>query len=155
MTALLGLVPMPYRLLALALLAAAIFGYGWLKGANHVEAKFAAFQAEVAAEGRASQKLAEARIATERARKDESDAKYKTASANLRATTERLRKYADTPGYIMPRTAPDTGIVEARACFDQRAIDDAIRAFATGTANLIGEGEEMRLRLDNAIQWAR
>ena len=31
------LIPWPYRLLALALLAAALIGFGWIKGASHVQ----------------------------------------------------------------------------------------------------------------------
>jgi len=34
------LIPWPYRLLALALLAAALIGFGWVKGAGHVQAKW-------------------------------------------------------------------------------------------------------------------
>ena len=33
----LSLVPMPYRLLILGIIAAALFGLGWLKGAGHVQ----------------------------------------------------------------------------------------------------------------------
>ena len=36
----LSLVPMPYRLLVVALIAAALFGFGWLKGAGHVQAEW-------------------------------------------------------------------------------------------------------------------
>ena len=35
-----ALVPLPYRALALALLAAALLGFGWLKGAEHVQDKW-------------------------------------------------------------------------------------------------------------------
>lgn len=154
MTTLLTLIPLPYRLLALALLCVAVWGHGWLKGAHHGEAKLAAFEVAVRAEGSAAQKLANDRISRERAKTDDTNAKYLAADAGRRATAERLRKYADTPGYIVPRTATDTGVVETRACFDQRAVDDAIRTFATGTASLVGEGEALRIRLDNAINWA-
>jgi len=34
------LIPWPYRLLALALLAAALIGFGWIKGAGHVQAQW-------------------------------------------------------------------------------------------------------------------
>lgn len=34
------LIPWPYRLLALALLAAALIGFGWIKGAVHVQAQW-------------------------------------------------------------------------------------------------------------------
>ena len=35
-----GITPWPYRLLALALIAAALIGFGWIKGAEHVQAKW-------------------------------------------------------------------------------------------------------------------
>ena len=48
MSAFLTILPLPYRILALTLLAAAIWAHGWLKGAHHEQAKSAAFQASVA-----------------------------------------------------------------------------------------------------------
>lgn len=36
----LSLVPMPYRLLVVAVIATAMFGFGWLKGAGHVRAEW-------------------------------------------------------------------------------------------------------------------
>ena len=39
---LLDLVPAPYRWLALALLATALVGFGWVKGASHVQAEWEA-----------------------------------------------------------------------------------------------------------------
>ena len=36
----LSLVPWPYRLLIVAVLAAALFGVGWVKGASHVQAEW-------------------------------------------------------------------------------------------------------------------
>ena len=35
-----SLIPWPYRLLALALLAAALIGFGWIKGASHVQTRW-------------------------------------------------------------------------------------------------------------------
>ena len=40
MGALLDLAPWPYRLLALAALAAALIGFGWVKGAGHVQTEW-------------------------------------------------------------------------------------------------------------------
>lgn len=36
----LSLVPWPYRLLIVAVLAAALVGVGWVKGASHVQAEW-------------------------------------------------------------------------------------------------------------------
>ena len=35
-----SLIPWPYRLLALAALAVALIGFGWVKGAGHVQARW-------------------------------------------------------------------------------------------------------------------
>jgi alpha-D-ribose 1-methylphosphonate 5-triphosphate synthase subunit PhnG len=35
-----SLIPWPYRLLALAALAIALIGFGWIKGAGHVQAQW-------------------------------------------------------------------------------------------------------------------
>ena len=35
-----ALIPWPYRLLVLALLSAALVGFGWVKGAGHVQAEW-------------------------------------------------------------------------------------------------------------------
>lgn len=48
---LLAVVPWYYRALAVALLVAAVWGHGWVKGAAHVEAKFDAFRDQVSAAG--------------------------------------------------------------------------------------------------------
>jgi len=40
-----SLIPWPYRLLALAALGIALFGFGWLKGASHVQAQWDAVTA--------------------------------------------------------------------------------------------------------------
>lgn len=34
------MIPWPYRLLALVLLVAALLGFGWIKGAEHVQAQW-------------------------------------------------------------------------------------------------------------------
>ena len=44
MSILFSLVPAPYRWLAMGLLAAALWGYGWVTGARHGEAKLDAYK---------------------------------------------------------------------------------------------------------------
>lgn len=46
----LALVPLPYRLLAITLLAVALVGFGWVKGAGHVQAEWGAANAKQAAQ---------------------------------------------------------------------------------------------------------
>jgi hypothetical protein len=42
----LNLLPFPYRMLALALLAGALWFHGWIRGVHHEEAKFEAYKAQ-------------------------------------------------------------------------------------------------------------
>ncbi|MBN8461447.1 MAG: hypothetical protein J0M01_01325 [Dechloromonas sp.] len=57
------LIPWPYRLLALALLAAALIGFGWIKGAGHVQAQWdAAIQQQTLQAATMRQRQAEATV---------------------------------------------------------------------------------------------
>lgn len=57
------LIPWPYRLLALGLLAAALVGFGWVKGAEHVQAKWdSAVQQQTLQAATVRQKQAEATV---------------------------------------------------------------------------------------------
>jgi hypothetical protein len=46
MSFLTNLVPLPYRLLALAVMALALWGWGWVDGAKHEEKKFDAYKVD-------------------------------------------------------------------------------------------------------------
>lgn len=57
------LIPWPYRLLALALLAAALIGFGWIKGAEHVQAQwYAAVQQQTLQTATVHQRQTEATV---------------------------------------------------------------------------------------------
>ena len=58
-----SVVPWPYRLLALAVLGIALFGFGWLKGASHVQAQWdAASAAQQQAQAQIQTRQAEATV---------------------------------------------------------------------------------------------
>ena len=58
-----SLIPWPYRLLALAALAVALIGFGWIKGASHVQARWdAAVQQQSLQTAAVRQRQAEATV---------------------------------------------------------------------------------------------
>ena len=63
-----SLIPWPYRLLALAALGIALFSFGWLKGASHVQAKWDAATAalqQAQAQAQIRQAQATVKVVTE------------------------------------------------------------------------------------------
>ena len=52
---LLSIVPLPYRILAMAVFAAALFGFGYVKGLEHEKVVFDAFKAKVEEVGKTAQ----------------------------------------------------------------------------------------------------
>jgi hypothetical protein len=151
-SSLLTILPFPYRILALALLAASLFGYGFLKGAQHGEAKLAAFTEQVKSEGIKAQAMADARVVADRQRKEASDASYTKALVLLSADANRMRN--DAGSSSVPARPADTRCPETWACFDRAELDTALRRFTTDTAGIASEGAAITLRLETAIRWA-
>ena len=147
----------PYAVLArIASLLIAIGGIylaGWVKGHHSAEVDFATFRAKVATLGEEQERRTAEIIKAQNARKDASDATLKLRIANLAADNDRLRRNAGASS--LPAPAPDSRCPSEWACFDREALDAAIRDFTRETAELIGTGEEVRLRLATAIEWAR
>ena len=110
MSKLFSLVPLPWRLLALGLLAVALWGYGWITGAEHGEAKLDAYkQAQQQADMKQAQRVGDVRrdllsdaMILEGVKNDEQKVIAGKLSAAL-ADGVRLR--AARPG-ISARTAP-------------------------------------------------
>lgn len=97
MGALLNIVPWYCRLAALAVLAVALIGFGWIKGAEHGERKLEAAQAKALKEG--------ARIVTVRGAVTERVVtEYLPAITKIKTITETIVK--EVPVYVSP-TDPD------------------------------------------------
>ena len=153
MTALLAVLPLPYRALGLALLVVAVWGHGWIKGANHGESKLAAFVSETRLAGVKAQAMADARAAADRDRKAAADASYRKALARAGADLERLRN-ADSRTIYLPAAPASAGSAD-RITFDRRELESAIRALDQGVQKLVDQGSEAQLKLDTAIRWAQ
>ncbi len=152
-----SLLPAPYRIAGIILLAIACVAYGWLKGAQHGEARLEAFRQSVAIEGAKAQALADAQTLRDKQRKEASDASYKTALVTLGADIDRMRKSAGPVGNILPASATAPGS-SANACFDAADLERELRAtleeFRGKARAIVQKGDEARLKLDTAIKWS-
>lgn len=97
MTALMTIIPAPYRWLAIALLAAALTAFGFLKGVQHEEAAQAArdLQAE-----RATTQRANARAALT----DKVELRYAPALTHIRTVTKETIRYV--PQFVRANDCP-------------------------------------------------
>ncbi len=147
----------PYALLArfaaLAIAIGGIYLFGYIKGHHSAELDFAKFKAEVATLGEAQERRTAEIIKANNARKEKSDAIYRSRIAGLTSDLGKLRNSASASS--LPTPAPDSRCPPEWACFDRQELDAAIRDFTRETAELVGTGEEVRLRLTTAIEWAR
>ena len=102
------LIPWPYRLLALALLAAALFGAGWVKGMQYGADDRAEFAARVAALGDAAEARTRATVRRQAAITTDTEKTYAQGSTDLRRLhgPGRLRGQAHFAGVKLP-AVPD------------------------------------------------
>lgn len=102
------LIPWPYRLLALALLAAALFGAGWVKGMQYGADDHAEFAARVAAQGEAAEARTRATVRRQAAITTDTETTYAQGSTDLRRLhgPGRLRGQAHFDGLKLP-AVPD------------------------------------------------
>ena len=100
-------VPMLYRVIAVALLVLAVFGYGWAKGAAGAQAKYESFVSVTEAIGSAAQARAAARAREAEQKTKELEDGLNQELAAARATyDQRLRDAYARGGRVPPRTEP-------------------------------------------------
>jgi hypothetical protein len=147
-----SLLPWYYRWAGFAVACAALFGYGYLKGSLHEEAKFQAFVAQTRAEGEAAQKSALERIAADKLRKENADHENALSLAALRADNDRLRSARTHSSYLPAATAgakdPD------RACFSRTDLERAIQRLDARVSGIVDQGDVARVNLDTGKKWA-
>jgi hypothetical protein len=113
----------------------------------------AAFRADVQAKGEAAQREAAVKNAENAKRKEKSDAERKRLIIANNGLADRLRDNAARSS--LPETRTVTGIPDGTACYNLGILDNAIRAFTTGTAAIATEGQLAADELANAREWAR
>lgn len=156
----LGLVPpwwTRWAVLGVALLAAAAFGAAKMHAHDQarydaLEAKFEAFKDSAAALGREAKAAAAAREATDKTRKETADAENSAALATLAADIQRLRNARPRGGFL-PAPGPAARSPDA-VSFQRAELERALRAFDSGAAGLVAEGDKARVDLDSAKKWA-
>lgn len=117
-----------------------------------VKTEYAQFQANVASLGEIAKNEAAKKEAADKSRKAKADAENRRTIADLHTHIVSLRN-ARPGGGIVPG-APTTSRSPDRATFDRAELERTLRAFDTGVAGLIAEGDEARINLDTARRWA-
>ena len=136
-------------LLVVGLGAAVKIQTGRLDGCK---ADAAAFQATVRAEGLAAENAARIADLAHQKAKEQADATAKKLLADNAVLGKRLRDARASSGYVPPAAAsarsPDT------ACFDRTELERAIGSLDAGVQSLVSQGDEARLKLSTAAEWA-
>jgi hypothetical protein len=155
MSALLAGVPLLYRVMALLALAVALVGYGWLKGAEHGEAKLAAAESKALKEG--------VRIVTLRgAVTTRIETKYLPQIARTEVITETIVR--EVPIYVSPADPDLPGgfrvLHDAAAAGrlpDPASLADAAAVPAQAAAGTVAENygicRQDQLKLQGLQEW--
>lgn len=147
------LMPSIYKYGAYALIAAAIYGFGWLQGAHGEQIKAAKFEAATEAFSVAAKQHAEQVAKADKLRKEKADAENKRTINNLRADVKRLRDERTRGGGL---SAPATSAESPdRICFDPAKLSGALRKFDEGVLGIVAECSEAVINLDTAKRWAQ
>lgn len=115
-------------------------------------AELQAFVAQVQAEGEAAERGRKTRELREAGKKKEADRLAGVELARLESDNRRLRNERARRS-VVPQAAPNAQRPD-RICFIRSELERALREFEAGVGTLLEEGDECRVKLDNAKQWA-
>lgn len=132
---------------------ALVSGYAYVqtKRLEACKAEFQVFRSEVERLGLEAKAKTKQQEAQDKLKKDKADAEFKKLRSVNADLSKRLRDNARSD--FVPPTGSVAGITE-RACFDQSAIDSAIKRFAERAAGIAEEGQGAIDSLNNAKRWA-
>lgn len=146
----------PWTLAALFALGLAFGGSGawWVQGQRlaATQARFDGFVGTVKAEGDAAKKLAEAKAAEDKRKKESSDHEYQTTITGLRADVKRMRDARSGSRFVPD--APAGSRSPNLACFDRPELERTIRDFDTAIQGLVDQGSADAVGLNVARAWA-
>ena len=135
----LSIVPFPYRILALVVLALSLVGFGWVKGAQHGEAKLDAYkaandkavQAQVLKAAQTTADLNSDALILERVKNDQLKAISSRLDRALSELRDRPARRANLPELAASHagaTGPDLSREDAELVSREAARNDAIAA---------------------------
>lgn len=118
---------------------------------DSVKSEYAQFVATVKSAGDAAKVKAEAENKLNLERKVKSDEELR----NLRIANDNLNKRVRerSAGSVLPQTETAAG-EPSLACFDRGILDQSLRAFTGGTAEIAISGQQATEELNNAKRWA-
>lgn len=117
-----------------------------------LRAEYKGFVATVKAQGEAAKKIADAKEAADKKRKEENDAAYQTDIARLTADNRRMRDERARSRFVPsgPGAAGSSGL----ACFDRAELERALQQLDNGVSGLLEEGDADAVGLKVARRWA-
>ena len=114
---------------------------------------FTTYRAQVEQAGRDQAAQSKATDERNRKLKEESDAQRKTLLAVNADLSRKLLNARSSGGYLPKASA--TASNPDRACFDRNQLDATIRFFDAGVQSLITEGDNSRIGIEVAKDWAK
>jgi len=133
--------------------AAVLFGTVQTNRLKAVKSEYATFKADVKRLGDEAEKRAKEQIAKDRQAKERADAQNKRLRSANDALAASLRESRSRSGFV-PAAAPGARSPE-RATFDRPLLERAIQQLDAGVSGLIAEGDQARIALDTAKEWAK
>lgn len=129
-------------------------GAWWVQGLrlDAVQAKYDGFVATTKAEGEAAKKLADAKEAEDKRKKESSDHEYQTTIASLRADVKRMRDDRARSRFVPAAPAGSRSV--GLACFDRADLERTLQQFDEAVTGLIAEGDADAVGLNVARSWA-
>lgn len=116
------------------------------------KAEHKAFVSEVERLGLEAKAKAKQVEAQDKLKKEKADNELKNLRSRNADLSKRLRDNAGSSFLSSGETSPR---IPESACLNAGAVDEALRKFASGTAELITEGQDAIDSLNNAKQWAQ
>ena len=129
-------------------------GAWWVQGLrlDVVQAEYDGFVATTKAQGEAAKKLADAKAAEDKRKKESSDHDYQTTIAGLNADIKRMRDDRARSRFV-PAAPAGSRRVDL-ACFDRAELERTLQQFDEAVTGLIAEGDADAVGLNVGRSWA-